>query len=98
MLTWIGVRSYGIYLWHWPLFMITRPDLDLPFTGCPLLVLRSWSPASPSSSYRFVEDPIRHGAHRALVGAVPVGDGRDPPPLARLRVGAAVAVVAVGSS
>ena len=27
---WIGVRSYGIYLWHWPIYMVTRPHSDVP--------------------------------------------------------------------
>ena len=39
-LRWLGVRSYGIYLWHWPVFMVTRPELDVPFGGLPLLALR----------------------------------------------------------
>lgn len=33
LLVWIGVRSYGIYLWHWPVLMLTRPDRDVPFSG-----------------------------------------------------------------
>jgi peptidoglycan/LPS O-acetylase OafA/YrhL len=62
-LRWIGVRSYGIYLWHWPVFMVTRPDLDVPFGGLPLLVLRlAVTVVLADLSYRFVERPIRRGA------------------------------------
>src|SRR5690606_10146580 len=39
-LAWIGRRSYGIYLFHWPVFQLTRPELDVPFAGLPLLVMR----------------------------------------------------------
>ena len=63
VLTAIGVRSYGIYLWHWPLFMITRPDLDLPFHGYGLLIGRFVVTGILAElSYRFVEIPIRQGA------------------------------------
>src|SRR3954471_15845619 len=63
VLRWIGVRSYGIYLWHWPIYMVTRPHSDLPLTGLPLLVLRlALTLVAAALSYRFVEEPIRHGA------------------------------------
>ena len=62
-LRWIGVRSYGIYLWHWPVFMVTRPDLDVPLDGLPLLVLRLGATVLLADfSYRYVETPIRRGA------------------------------------
>ena len=60
---WLGVRSYGIYLWHWPVFMVTRPELDVPFGGLPLLALRlGLTILLADLSYRFVETPIRRGA------------------------------------
>src|SRR5215211_496886 len=62
-LRWIGERSYGIYLWHWPVFMVTRPELDVSFSGLPLLALRlGLTVLLADLSYRFVETPIRRGA------------------------------------
>ncbi len=58
----VGQRSYGLYLWHWPIFMVTRPNLDVPLDGIPLLLLRLGLTFGISElSYRFVEMPIRHG-------------------------------------
>ena len=62
-LRWVGERSYGIYLWHWPVFMVTRPGLDVPLDGTKLLVLRlAVTVILAHLSYRYVEQPIRRGA------------------------------------
>jgi peptidoglycan/LPS O-acetylase OafA/YrhL len=61
-LRWIGARSYGIYLWHWPVFMVTRPQLDVRLDGWPLLILRLiLVGALAELSYRYVEMPFRRG-------------------------------------
>ncbi len=63
LLRWIGVRSYGIYLWHWPIYMVTRPELDVPLDGPKLLAVRLVATLIIADlSYRLVETPIRHGA------------------------------------
>jgi peptidoglycan/LPS O-acetylase OafA/YrhL len=62
-LRWIGIRSYGIYLWHWPVYMVTRPDLDISLNGLPLLALRlSLTVGIAALSFRYVETPLRQGA------------------------------------
>ena len=62
-LRWIGERSYGIYLWHWPVYMVTRPQLDVPFDGLSLLAVRlGVTVLLADLSYRYVENPIRAGA------------------------------------
>ncbi|MGB6058910.1 MAG: acyltransferase family protein [Microthrixaceae bacterium] len=61
-LVWVGLRSYAIYLWHWPIFQFTRPELDVPLDGLPLLVLRiGLTVGAAELSYRFVEQPFRKG-------------------------------------
>src|SRR5262249_22757785 len=63
ILRWIGWRSYSLYLWHWPVFMVTRPQLDVTIDGTALFALRMGVTFGLAElSYRFVETPIRHGA------------------------------------
>lgn len=61
-LRWIGERSYGIYLWHMPIIALTTPagahGVDLARAA--LQVGATFVVAA--LSWRFVEQPIRHGA------------------------------------
>lgn len=76
-LRWIGLRSYSIYLWHWPVFMVTRPQLDVPFDGVPLLALRLAATVLLADlSYRFVEVPIRRGALERAWNSLRESEGR----------------------
>ena len=62
-LRWIGRRSYGIYLWHWPVYVVTRPGIDLGWSSGPTLVLRlGLTLLLAELSFRYVEEPIRRGA------------------------------------
>jgi len=60
-LRWIGVRSYGIYLWHYPVIVLTTPangTEDLPRAAWQIAA----SIALAALSWKFVEEPVRHGA------------------------------------
>ena len=60
-LRWIGVRSYGIYLWHYPVIVLTTPanaGPDLPRAAAQIAA----SVALAALSWRFIEEPVRHGA------------------------------------
>jgi peptidoglycan/LPS O-acetylase OafA/YrhL len=62
-LRWIGVRSYGIYLWHWPVMMLTRPGIDVPWRGTLVILAQiALTIALAALSYRYVEMPVRSGS------------------------------------
>jgi peptidoglycan/LPS O-acetylase OafA/YrhL len=59
---WIGERSYAIYLWHWVIFQVTRPDFDLEGSTWAVITLRILIVfALADISLRFVELPVRTG-------------------------------------
>jgi len=75
---WIGERSYGIYLWHWPIFMVTRPGQDTDITGWQNTVMRfALTYLAAELSFRFVEEPIRHGSIGRWFGALRHASGPD---------------------
>ena len=61
-LRWIGERSYGIYLWHFPIIILTTPKgaREAGLVRGSLQVAATIAVAA--LSWRYVEDPIRHGA------------------------------------
>ncbi|MEO8457406.1 MAG: acyltransferase family protein [Chloroflexota bacterium] len=62
-LLWLGTRSYSIYLWHWPVFMLTRPGQDIALGAVPAFALRlAITFVVAELSYRLVEMPVRRGA------------------------------------
>ena len=62
-LLWIGERSYAIYLWHWVIFQVSRPQVDLDGEDWALFTLRILVVlALADISLRLVELPIRSGA------------------------------------
>ena len=62
VLLWIGERSYAIYLWHWVVFQITRPRVDIDGQDWALIALRILVVlALADISLKLVELPVRSG-------------------------------------
>jgi len=61
-LRWIGVRSYGIYLWHYPVFVLTSPPASTegPDYGRMALQL-ALTLGLAALSWRWIEQPVRTG-------------------------------------
>jgi peptidoglycan/LPS O-acetylase OafA/YrhL len=59
---WIGVRSYGIYLWHYPIIILTTPIVNTDGIDVWRVALQIGATLIISAlTYRFVETPIRAG-------------------------------------
>jgi peptidoglycan/LPS O-acetylase OafA/YrhL len=59
---WIGERSYGIYLWHLPIIVLTTPQSAHGPDAIRAALQVAATVAIAEMSWRYVENPIRHGA------------------------------------
>jgi peptidoglycan/LPS O-acetylase OafA/YrhL len=90
---WVGLRSYGLYLWQWPVFVLVgaaypagpREGVDAVTRGVIALAI---TVVAAGLSYRFIEQPIRRHGFRATARAV-----LDAPPRSRRALGAAFAML-----
>ena len=75
---WIGERSYSIYLWHWVIFQVTRPSVDLAGRQWALYALRILIVFALSDiSLRYVELPIRRGVFQYWLKGLKYRTKRD---------------------
>ncbi len=96
-LRWLGVRSYGIYLWHYPVIVLTSPPngtQDLPRAAAQVAV----SIALAALSWRFIEEPIRHGAIERAWQKVRAGRLRRIRPASLAAATSAAGVLVIASA
>lgn len=83
-LTAVGRRSYGLYLWHWPVILVVAQDIPASDGTARFLWSRVWAVvvtwACADLSFRLVETPVRRrgfrGCARLLLARLGPLDGR----------------------
>ncbi len=61
-LAWLGKRSYGLYLWHWPVFALLRPEFELSDNAWVQAAIRlTLTLIVTELSYQLIENPVRTG-------------------------------------
>jgi peptidoglycan/LPS O-acetylase OafA/YrhL len=59
VLQWVGRRSYGLYLWHWPVIVVCT-EADTGMSGWQLLAFRvAVTVLATELTYTYLETPIR---------------------------------------
>ena len=97
VLKWFGDRSYGIYLWHWPIFVLMRSGIDIQWPDPIAFVVKiAIVLVIADMSYRFVEMPIRNGAIGSRLSVWRAAG--VPRPQARTLMATAVTAVVLSAS
>jgi len=105
VLLWIGTRSYGLYLYHWPIYQIIRNIAANKLQFHEFVLAMVATVIITELSYRFVETPIRKGKFGELMKRRRAGvrtpsaltPGQKKAGLGGAAVTTALAVFAVGS-
>jgi peptidoglycan/LPS O-acetylase OafA/YrhL len=68
VLVYVGQRSYGLYLFHWPIFQFYRQFAGRGLNVLEFVLLFALALAITEVSYRFIEMPVRSGNLREAWG------------------------------
>ncbi|MEY2974547.1 MAG: hypothetical protein RIR49_967 [Actinomycetota bacterium] len=60
-LVWVGTRSYGLYLFHWPIYQVLRQVAGASLGIGRFVVAMILTGLVTEASYRFLEMPVRRG-------------------------------------
>ena len=78
LFNWVGTRSYGLYLYHWPVYQVIREFAGVGLTLSQFVLAMFITVPITEASYRFIETPIRKGRLREWLH----GDRRSRTPAA----------------
>ena len=79
-MVWIGKLSYGLYLWHLPVFVAVHQHLTGVLPPVQVVVALAITFSGASISYYFVERPFLRLKRRSSALASPVEPPRAPAP------------------
>lgn len=69
-LVWVGTRSYGLYLYHWPVFQMIRKQANIQMSISQIILGVLITVPITEASYRFIETPIRKNGLRATLAGL----------------------------
>jgi hypothetical protein len=94
VLLWIGTRSYGLYLYHWPIYQMIRNIAGNHLKLHEFVLAMAATAVVTEASYRYIETPIRTGTLGASLARIlrsPVAGPRN----ALLGIGVVVATLSL---
>jgi len=70
LFVWIGTRSYGLYLYHWPVYQVIRKQANIQLTVGELVLAMLITVPLTEASYRLIESPVRKNGFGATLATL----------------------------